>query len=202
MFGKKRASTVVEEVEFPVVSIEERLGRGIALNNNQLLEAKTEFDEYCQLAKEVGVLNSPSIFERKLEIFLTEENIPIYDSGKVHRHLINLGIKLNKSYVWCPLRERDFDSDCAFQHLSFVYLGSVLNGYNHYFGVVIKDVYTKPIPASVLFTVKKINDAFPEARFFVSDFVTIPKADPFLAVTVPRGLFCIVDFWHEPGFKP
>lgn len=63
------------------------------------------------------------------------------------------------------------------------------------------NAYTKPIPLAVLLTMEKIVDAFPDARFEVTDITEMPKGDPFLRVHVSGGDWFIIERWDEPRFR-
>jgi hypothetical protein len=68
-------------------------------------------------------------------------------------------------------------------------------------GLFSNDVYPHAIPVVPLMAAKIIQDAFPEAQFFVTDY-EVQKPDPFLAVMLPDtpDLF-VIERWDEPGFR-
>jgi hypothetical protein len=68
-------------------------------------------------------------------------------------------------------------------------------------GLFSESVYPHAIPVVPLMAMKIIQDAFPEAQFFASDY-EVQNPDPFLAVMLPDtpDLF-VIERWDEPGFR-
>lgn len=153
---------------------------------------RSEIDEYARLSKELGI-SSPAVRVEELKAFFAENGITVYPLEKVDAYLREKVRTETKSeghvWVWRPLRERD----------GVVNQQSRFSGYGH--GDGQERVYAKPIPLPVLMTVKKIQDAFPEAQFHASDYA-VRKPDPFLAVMIP-GWFelFVIERWDEPGFR-
>jgi len=154
-----------------------------------LAEAKTatgftaeDRSEYLKWAKKAGFSHADvavaildrEVDEAKLRQFLAENGICVYDEKRVHRYMDSITPSY-KTWGWHRLEHREDEASS--------------NG-----------CYTKPIPLPVLMTVAKIREAFPEARFWVTDIAEIPKGDPFLSVGVGEERF-IIERWDEPGFR-
>lgn len=143
-------------------------------------------NEYIKISRELGyVCSAVRIYE--LDKFLAENNMVVYNYQQVAEHIEILTRESDLCWGWYQLREQD-----------------KLNIKSEFWvpGAFIQKVYDKPVPLSVLGTVKKIQDAFSDAKFFVSELHVVK--DPFLLVTFDgtENNYRIVDFWNEPGFRP
>lgn len=152
-----------------------------------------EVKNYVVLCQKIRA-ETPAVRMLQLRQFLTERGIPEYDSNQVHRYLWKMVDELSRrggryGYKWHPLREED-------KKTSFRWWWSRVES-----ACESSDtLYHQLVPSSVLQTVATILEAFPDAKFFVSD-ISLVK-DPFLLVTFPDVDPVIVDFWNEPGFLP
>lgn len=151
-------------------------------------ESKEMVESYKTLAQKLG-FNPLQLKNEEFKLFLKENNIPIYDYNHVLKYLNELVDQSGsrKSIVWSPLRQKERDAILKSETRP---INDRLNS----------NIYQQIVPLSVLQTIEKINDAFPDAQFFVSEITNIP--DPFLAVGFAGLPLTIVDFWAEPGFKP
>ncbi len=146
--------------------------------------------EYRTLARKLEI-SSPVYNLEALRAFLREANILIYDYEEVIKYLAKKATETRFQFVvWVPLRKRDVGKGNGRMPFG-QYHGRVENG----------TIYRHAVPISVLQTVERISDEFPEAGFFVSDYSAV-KPDPFLAVGFRGVDILVVDFWAEPGFKP
>jgi hypothetical protein len=144
--------------------------------------------EYLQTAKAVGLDDDLGyILELKLSAVLVDENIRVYDYGKVCRFLDR---KLGKEWKWLPLREIDR------QEFPGGTWSHEVEGAKRYFG---ETRYNRPVPLPVLLTVQKIVEKVPEARFFVSGIER--DADPFLCVTTKLLHVTVIERWDEPDYR-
>ena len=160
-----------------------------------------EIDHYEKLASKIGYQPDKTELQfQRLKTFLAEQGIPVYDEDQVFDWMTDQAKKNRKRWVWRPLRERDVRRDCRYHLVKSVQMTVDWDTFTA--GQIEKEPYYKIIPLSVLETAAKVAEGFPEACFFVSDLVSLPKPDPFLAVTLPNCPFLVIDFWNEPGFKP
>jgi|SRR5579859_1297306 len=143
--------------------------------------------EYQALAKKIGY-HCPEA-DRELAAadlveFLHTEGITAYDLRAVTDYMDAVVLRMNEggwgphAWGWFPLR--NVDCSRAFS----------------------PPPYSKRIPMPVLLTIEKLVDKFgASVRLEVSDIYTVPKADPFLAVSVPGGERYVIERWDEPGFR-
>lgn len=160
---------------------------------------------YCDLAEEIGYTPDPDmLLHEKLRAFLAARSILAYDPASVCQYLAEKVAALGSSnwtWVWKPLRKEDTGVGCAND-------GVRAGTAPIWGGAVSKKLYKHVIPASVLYTVRRIARGFPKAHFYVSDFEEFGETshlfrpDPFVAVAVPRTPFIIVEFWDEKGYQP
>ena len=179
-FGRKKASAVLEAPVPPV-----RLTpRAVKVGGDA--EEITAYANLCQRIR----AETPAVQMLRLQHFLAEQGILAYDSIEVRQHLSKLCGE-TKRYNWHPLREEDGgvsfrwywgDERCASSSSPSIHL------------------YGEVVPSSVLETVEKIVEKFPDAKFFVSAISDVK--DPFLGVTFPGQVLIIVEVWDEPGFRP
>ena len=122
----------------------------------------------------------------RFRAFLAENGICIYDFKKVRKYLRRL-CPSDRQQVWCGFDGNILDADLTNDSWAK----------RHYDRI---GGYTKPIPEVPLMTLAKIRAEFPQAVGYVSDFLEVPKGDPFLAVMF-EGAFFIIERWDEPGFR-
>ena len=151
--------------------------------------------DYAKLAQDAGfdgyyAVHHEHVRQTKLfefRKFLAENGICVYDAKKVRKYLWRL-CPSGKSVVWCglcgDLRNSKFGSIGGFTAQAYREGGG----------------YAKPIPEVPLMTLARIRVEFPQAEGYVSDFVDVPKGDPFLAVRYEDEFF-IIERWDEPGFR-
>jgi hypothetical protein len=160
----------------------------VSIDSNLLVEE--EINEYTKVALDLGMETDAAILNLRLEKFLKEENIHVYDE---HQVIPFLDQKLGNDWVWRGLRMKDA------RELGGWFIESTKNNRKVYFGEE-DEVYRGAVPLPVLLTAKKIQDAFPDVYFYVSD----PKegdGDPFLMVTGQKIGQYIVERWNEPNFR-
>lgn len=154
-----------------------------------------EVASYIRLCQKSGS-ETPAVKMLRLRHFLADRGIPEYNLREVLGYLESLWRReVEKEHEdiirisWLPLRE--VDKDIAFRsYRDFRYCPSESSDW----------LYPELVPSSVMETVGRIAEEFPDAKFFVSSIGTHP--DPFMAVTFPGQPLVIVDFWNEPGFRP
>ncbi len=148
---------------------------------------------YQRLAAKIGyhcVEAERVLAEGDLIEWLHEQAMPVYDYEAVKQYLDATVAEMNAGpadgvhhrWGWMPLRQCDTKTNM---------------------GGGRQEVYIKPIPYPVLCTIEKLVDQFGErVNLLVSDIYTVPKADPFLAVSVPgsQRLF-VIERWDEPKFR-
>ena len=169
-----------------------RVARPVAYPITDAVECMAE---YSRLSDKIGFAPG-SMYDERLKAFLQHQEIPRFSYADVDVYLrAKARADLGDAVRWCwrPLRERDRTLDWAL-------MGS--EGHGAYRG---KDwsgrPYGKIIPMRVLERIALVQEEFPDAIFFVSDY-EMSKPDPFLAVCGPMAdthLF-IIDVWDEPGF--
>lgn len=187
MFGFRKAAAVAEAPVQPPIPEDTRPKPRVIKPVGEAEEVRG----YVALCQKICA-ETPAVRMLQLRQFLAERGIPEYDNRHVDAYLLGVVYQREKSthgylkYFWHPLREEDKDT-------SF-----------HWFWDAKCDssrtVYHQLVPGSVLQTVATILEAFPDAKFFVSDIAAV--RDPFLLVTFPDVSPVIVDFWSEPGFRP
>ena len=158
----------------------------------QTLAAKIDPElgrEYTALAAELGIDPGP-ITKERFKAFLAENGIPCYIYKEVAAYLEKQYGKAgpaSPTWGWRPVREIDRQGVAQWHYKNGMLQRAA-------------SVYKKAIPMPVLYTMKKIKDAFPDAHFFISDEMNdVPKPDPFLLVAVSDYAF-VVERWDEPGF--
>ncbi len=137
----------------------------------------------------------------ELRRFLAKSGIPEYSDEQVHAHLIRLAKAQQKKQGggpveinWHPLRQQDREIIDDLRWIAWGELAPKITlGQNPH-------IYHELVPESVLETVRKISDVFPDASFYVTDIADV--SDPFLAVTFRDQTLLVVEFWAEPGFRP
>jgi hypothetical protein len=149
-------------------------------------------DEYRALVADLGMSAVPLDTER-FKAFVVANGLTVYNRADVDEYLhhkyalVTTNVTARVVWGYRPLRELDRTAghtDSANGHLQ---RGA--------------PAYSKPIPYPVLLTVKAIRDAFPAARFFVSDEMHAERIpDPFLLVEIGSEQF-IVERWDEPSFR-
>ena len=145
-------------------------------------QLRAALDEYRRAATEIGFEND-ALRIAEFRLFLAEESIFIYNTEHVMRFLHSImpeGMRLE----WKALRAGDVVP--RFSASSFMT------------GIYESPRYTKPVPLNALKLVKRISDKFPDAKFYVSDWVE-HRPDPFLQVEYGGKAF-IVYHWDEPKF--
>ena len=152
--------------------------------------------EYAAVSAQVGY-KPAQVRQEELKLFLADNSIPAYDREQVHQYLVVQAEEHRVEYKWIPLREQDKQWNC-------VPLGTTDAKFNDFFthGNIRTNwgPYAQIVPLSVMETIAKINKAFPDAHFYVSDISHYP--DPFLAVAIAQCQLIVIDFWSEPGFRP
>jgi hypothetical protein len=157
--------------------------------------AAPDADEaYFVLATKLGV-RSAAVTRARLEKFLHEECMGLYDYDKVAAYMSNLAEQAGKEFVWKPIRDKDGHAASK--------LGNATS-WGH--GRFVTGAYQHEIPMPVLMSIDKIATAFPdEAIFFASDY-EVKRPDPFAAVTT-RELWnhdktlLVFEKWNEPKFR-
>ena len=173
----QKTSTMAE----PIVI--ERPKPRLVVNNKSL------GSEYEQLEKAIG-LNSAAIVEAKILKTIVANKIPTYDLASVNEYLIDIAVSKGKIWIWRPLRKRDKPGDWHWGNL---------NSHGSYMDTWKFRPYDKAVPLRILRHVKIIQDAVPEALFFVSDYA-VSNPDPFIMVTALDVSKIVFGFWDEPGF--
>ena len=140
-----------------------------------------------------------ALIEQKLRNFLAENGLCVYPYEKVESYLDSIFGPCTANYAhfttwgWRPLRKCDMGWNHELFHAQRN--GSTLES----------ECYPGAVPFPVLLTVRKIAEAFPEVRFFVSDKpnrIDFPREDPFLGVGIPGiKLPLVVERWDEPSFR-
>lgn len=148
--------------------------------------AADELAEYHRVALTIGFEGNGALFDQRLERFLLENNIHTYHSRDVVPYLDK---QLGNDWVWAGLRPTDTE------HLTG--WSSEMGGRRVSFG---RRTYRGAVPLPVLLTVQTIQQAFPEAHFYVSETAKV-NGDPFLMVASRDGGCYIVERWDEPGFR-
>jgi hypothetical protein len=170
--------------------------------------------EYVKLAKQLGISGpEKALAERtradEFAAFISEAGILAYPRERVRAYL-------NAQYGgtpwgWRAVREKDNPMVVGRRALGSYVAGdgTIDNGYEAWnkrndilIGGPDTALYAKPIPMPVLLTMKRIEEKFPQATFWISDEakrLPIPK-DPFLMVRF-GGLALIVERWDEPRFR-
>ena len=145
---------------------------------------RVALDEYRRAAAEIGFENA-ALRVAEFRLFLAEESIFVYNTDHVMRFLFSImpeGMRLE----WKALRAADVTT--------MTRMSSMLGGSFE----ASTSRYTKPVPIDALKLVKRISDRFPDAKFYVSDWVE-HRPDPFLQVGYGGSTF-IVYHWDEPKF--
>lgn len=149
---------------------------------------KDEQSEYLAVAKAIGLDDDLGyLLEPRLRQLLRDENIRVYDYDQVCKFL---DVKLGTDWRWMPLRQIDSDEFPGGEW------GHEIAGHRRKFG---NNRYNRPVPLPVLLTVKKIAEAIPQARFYVSGIDR--DADPFLCVTTRLLHVHIIERWDEPDYR-
>lgn len=174
-----------------------------------VFDAPTE--EYKQLAIKLGITTAIKTKTVTLEDVLKEELIHVYPMRDVNKYMGKI-TPPGKNWGWKPCRRIDLDRT-----------KKILTYHPHNAaGVLLGEVYGRPIPYPALVTMDKIEEAAKAhslpVSFFVSDY-TARVPDPFLMVTVPiKGISqseeignlwvmlpepaCfVVERWDEPSFR-
>lgn len=152
------------------------------------------FADYAEVAKQIGFSNGAMV-QAQLLHFLQREEIVIYKTDRVNRYMDSLVQRENqlnpkgepKVWCWKPLRADDVGK--LTNHLS-----------DHTNGHISHRQYQNAVPISALKIVAKIAAEFPDAKFYVTDYMS-ERPDPFLGVTGVGFDFIVVDVWDEPGFR-
>lgn len=119
----------------------------------------------------------------------------VYEEGKVSAYLKKIA----------P-RTQEFDGEdyymrrCNVAWVNLLEVGTLLDEDFSPYKSTPPVQYTKAVPFPALLTVERIKETIPEAGFYVSDFIEVPRADPFLLVVVGGERF-IVERWDEPSFR-
>lgn len=149
-------------------------------------------ETYRGVATELGLNTAPMDAER-FKGWITERGLRVYDRADVQEYLhckyqVPVGnITHDVKWGWRPLRAAD-----RLKAPRPETNGSVQRS---------TKPYAKAIPYPVLLTIRDIHQAFPDARFFVSDeFYAERIPDPFLMVEIGHEQF-IVERWDEQSFR-
>jgi hypothetical protein len=188
----------------------------------ELVELEADFRaEYFRVANALGV-TTPQLEAAQLQHILAAQAGSLYDRSRVKGYLDQqFGGEFRKpehfnddrkvpSWGWRPLRQKDARrvGIAGFSRLPSR-SDEILNT-----GII----YDRPVPLPVLTTALRIQEVFPDTRFFVSDGISQEEAeglrqrmrngrvewfkDPFLAAQLRRdGELFIVEKWDEPGFR-
>ena len=194
LFRKTKTSTAVAELVPPGPEAAPPAKPQPSMIN----ECETMEKEYLEVAKAIGLQDSPAIFAGQLKEFLIQEVIPRYNGTAVADYMAELcrraSVKTGReiTWEWKPLRPQDavpFSSDTWTAH------------FGTYDVPIRTEQYTGAVPLPVLLTVKKLIDRFGDrVCFFVSDYRD-PKPDPFLMITGVKIPCFIIERWDEPGFR-
>lgn len=151
--------------------------------------------EYVAVAESIGFSN-PALARARLLNFLQREEIPVYDSERVSNFMTALVVRekggstfdpfsmrlTGTVWVWRPMLSEESKA-------SWFTYGSFAGGR-----------YQREVPLDVLRTVAKVKGAFPDAKFYVTDYETV-KPDPFLCVKLDGCEHVVIAVWDEPDFK-
>lgn len=138
------------------------------------------------------------LLQEKIYRFLAEKGIPVFDYGEVDNYLTNIAYKMNRFWIWRPLRDRDKTNN--------VWPGHRADGELQRFGHGSYQVgsryrrYDKAVPLHILKQVQIVEEEFEEqVGFFVSDYA-VTDPDPFIMVTALDIDRIIFGVWDEPSF--
>lgn len=187
MFGfREKAQPTV-----PAVAVLEEVPRGEVPTASEGLRAHVA--KYQEVASRIGFAPG-NLVQEQLPIFCADNQIPVYDADRVSDFLDRKAAKDKEAkgnWSWIPLRAGDMGKVTKATHNNnneALYVGGISKN-RHYHALV---------PMPILERVEKIQKAFPELHFFVSDIA--PNMDPFICV-LGVGLSLIVfGQWNEPGF--
>lgn len=147
-----------------------------------------ERNQYLELAKSLGLMETAPILSEAILGVLVEENIHIYDNVQVAEFLnTQLGFE---EWEWRGVRPKDVE------HLKgwFSHLGKYRVPYS-------SRVNSQPIPLPVLMTMQKVLDKLPDVHFYVSCKKEPSNDDPFLCISGKNlGVF-IIERWDEPSYR-
>ena len=179
-------------------AVEDPIEASKAVPTQQFQETDTDFlKDYRRVAEKLGVaVRSPGSLT-PFKTWLSTEGVPCYSEDKVKTYLNKMLGKNNTDYT----------------HTSQYWLwrGARVNDtiiYNtKYAGAPVGLTslkYSKPLPYPVMLTMERIQGAFPNAGFYISDTYTdnekAAMRDPFLLVIVGDERY-IVERWDEPNFR-
>lgn len=161
-------------------------------------ERETPTPGYSELAQRAGFANWRQAIEgstqekdaRDFRRFLAAEGICVFETEKVFAYLLKIRPE-GKEIIFHRVNASGF-----MQLMKYVGLTPLMTALSD----LARTCYAKPIPEPVLMTMATIRERYPRADFFVSDFVDVPKGDPFLAVRYADQFF-IIERWDEPGFR-
>lgn len=176
------------------------------------LDIDVTSEAYIALATKLGITCLPEqrlVTREKFLAQLAENRIPIYPMDRVNAYMDRMCTKALHNWHWEPLRSKDVGTCKHFSYQRACKKVWKDSRYNLQFGAVINDkspVGVTPIPFSVLMRIDDIQEAIPDAHFYVTETKQAAGdkfwRDPFLAVTLDglNELF-VVEHWDEPDFE-
>lgn len=124
------------------------------------------FDRYMAICRKVGYRPTEAC-RAEVMVWCFKNNVPLYDEDQVYKYLGRLAV-----------REK------------------ARTGNHHHVTWASIRHYHETIPTSVIDTIGRVIDYWPEATFEVGHVST----DPFLRVAI-NGQYFIIGAWEEPGFS-
>lgn len=191
-FGKK-------ETVSPAVAVEE-VPRGEIPKLSEGLRAQVK--KYQEVAQRIRFVPG-NLMAECVTIFCADNQIPIYDLDRVSDFLDRKAAadrKANGMWAWVPLRKEDSGKLSRPGHSNkHARKESAVRRYDDVGKIMIERGYHGLIPMPILDRVEKIQKAFPELNFFVSDIS--PNSDPFIAVSGVGFNMIVFGQWNEPDFE-